>query len=105
MFGTVTDRSWEDEGGGITILLRPYNMRDTKRGVRAVLTSEASRQAINKALDIEGRDGDFMQNYFYLTGKIEMGDHGLVMTADDPSQWRLAGPEPLIPTAKPGTEQ
>lgn len=105
VFGTVTDRSWEDEGGGITILLRPYNMRDTKRGVRAVLTSEASRQAINKALDIEGRDGDFMQNYFYLTGKIEMGDHGLVMTADDPSQWRLAGPEPLIPTAKPGTEQ
>ncbi|MEX1024763.1 MAG: thermonuclease family protein [Planctomycetota bacterium] len=104
VFATLEGRAWEEDRGGLTLLLRPGDSRNTQRAVRAFLSNAKARTAINDAIGIESRGEDFVQNYFFLTGRIEAGPHGMLIQADDPAQWRLAGPElPSSPVEAAGT--
>ena len=94
IFGTLDDRSWEEPRDGVTLLMRPHNARETRRAVRAYISNGPARLAVNQAVGLESRGADYVQNYLFLTGRIEEGPHGMRIRADDPGQWRVAGPEP-----------
>lgn len=87
VFGTI-DRFFDEDDGGMTVLFRSG---DRRNAFRAFVPADA-REAIAK-LELEGRREEFVQNYLWVSGRVERGPRGYRMIAGDPAQWRVAGPE------------
>jgi len=89
VFGEIA--RFDEEAGALRVILRGL---DRERGL-CVLIPAAAREA-HEALRLESRHGTFRQNFFYVRGTLTRAGPGFQIVSKDPSQWRVAGPEPTL---------
>jgi len=88
VFGAI-ERFYDEPDGSLTALLRSGD-RDTS--LRAAIPA-AERAALEPLL--RASTGEFRQNYLYVTGRLEHGPRGLLLSGGD---WHLA--EPVFPGSR-----
>ncbi|QDU68362.1 thermonuclease family protein [Engelhardtia mirabilis] len=87
VFGAI-DRIFDEDDGGVTLLLRG----DRSRAVRARIAADAVSKFDRDALE-HSRES-FTQNFLWFRGKLRTDRSGFDMVIEDPAQIHSAGPEP-----------
>jgi micrococcal nuclease len=85
VFGAI-ERFYEEPDGSLTALLRSG---DRTTSLRAEV-SAAERPALEPRL--RASTEEFRQNYLYVTGRLERGPRGFLLTGARDPDWRLAEP-------------
>ena len=98
VFGEI-DRLFDEDDGSKTVLFRGP---DRARRVRARIPAEA--RAAHAALDLDGRRGEFRQNFLFVRGALRDSGRGFELSSLNADQWEVAGPEPKLQT-KPAPRQ
>jgi len=93
----LVDRFFDEDDGSRTVLLRSG---DRRRAVRVHIQPEDF--AAMEEVDLEGSMADFRQNYLLVTGDLVQGERGFDLRGVEPSDWRRAGPEPVVPDGPEG---
>ncbi|MCK6448863.1 MAG: thermonuclease family protein [Planctomycetes bacterium] len=88
VFGCL-DRTFDEENGTLTLL---FKTQDKNRALRVRITKE--HRATFAALALDTRNQDFVQNYFFATGRVVGGSRGFEVHVADATKLVLAGPEP-----------
>lgn len=88
VFGCL-DRTFDEDDGSLTLL---FKTQDKNRALRVRIAKE--HRAAFAALALETRNQDFVQNYFFVNGRVIGGARGFEVHVSDPPKLVLAGPEP-----------
>lgn len=81
----------QDEGGGTRVVFRGG---DPERSLSVLIPSAARER--HEGLRLEGRVGTFRQNFYFVRGELTRRAGRFELVSNDPGQWRLAGPEPVL---------
>jgi endonuclease YncB( thermonuclease family) len=92
VFGSL-DRLFDEKSGDWTALLRS---EDKNRALRVRIPKDA--RAKFAALNLPHVNDEFRQNYFWVKGKLVDTGRGFELTCDDPAQWKIADPQPMLAT-------
>mgnify|MGYP000066253776 CR=1 FL=1 len=83
----------DDPNGGMSV-----NFRASKKDQAFVVFISKEKKDAFKALDLTGATEEFRQNYMWLETKVTADPKGdFKAECDDPSLWKRAGPEPVMP--------
>lgn len=88
VFGEIGGVLTEPDGS-LTIVLRASDQRMQVRA--SVPAADVERYA---SFDFAKRQGTFMQNFFWVRGRLKQTERGFDIETTGPDRWRLAGPEP-----------
>jgi endonuclease YncB( thermonuclease family) len=93
VFGAI-ERIFDEDDGSLTLLMRT-GAKDTAVRVRIA----KKHVALFDTADLRRRaDGEYVQNYLVFTGRLAPGARGgFEMWLEEPADWRLGGPEPIVP--------
>ena len=80
-----------EEEGTLAIVLRAS---DRRQEVRAVIP--AADAELYAPFGFAKRQGTFLQNFFWVRGRLQQTDRGFEIASQGPDRWRLAGPEPEL---------
>lgn len=86
----LIDRIFEEDDGSRTLLLRGG---DKKRSLRVKVPAEQVHELA--AVDLEGAQAEYRQNYLHFAGALRWGSRGFDLVHVIPSKIRRAGPEPV----------
>lgn len=95
VFGSI-ERIFDEDDGSLTLLLRT-GAKETAVRVRIA----AKHVAAFDVADLRLRaDGEYVQNYLVFTGRLVPGARGgFELWLEKSGDWRLGGPEPVVPEA------
>lgn len=88
VFGCL-ERTFDEENGTLTLL---FKTQDKNRALRVRIAKE--ERAKFAALALEKRGDDYVQNYFFASGRVVGGSRGFEVHVSDPAKLVPAGPEP-----------
>lgn len=88
VFGCL-DRTFDEDNGTLTLL---FKTQDKNRALRVRIKKEDREKFA--ALTLAKRNEDFVQNYFFVSGRVVGGSRGFEVHVSDPTKLVLAGPEP-----------
>jgi len=93
VFGAI-ERIFDEDDGSLTVLMRT-GAKDTAVRVRIA----KKHVALFDAAELRRRaDAEYVQNYLVFTGRlVPAARGGFEMWLEKPADWRLGGPEPVVP--------
>ncbi|MEZ6013800.1 MAG: thermonuclease family protein [Planctomycetota bacterium] len=93
VFGSIF-QFFDEDDGSLTVLFRGG---DKQRSLRVRIPAE--ERASFASLDLQASTEEFVQNYFYVAGKLTRGTRGFELVQVRPRDWRRGGPDPVFEDA------